>query len=204
MEDINTYKVYDNILSLPEEGKIYHTFIDESFPWFFSEANSTVSGNAQEVDGDQNTKESMQFVHLFNINDGSSNSGYSNMTDWILNKFLEHTGFKLKKLWKVKANFQAQVLDFDHSKYNTPHIDRFGPHWVLLYYPNDSDGDTRIWTRKFGEGKTTYNDIASVTPKTGRFLLFKGEHYHCGAHPKDTQKRIVINYNLDLDLDETN
>lgn len=199
MNSLKTYQIYDDVLSLIEAAKIYKTFVDESFPWYFSEANATVSGNATVVDGDENTKEFLQFVHLFNINDGSPNSGYCEMTDFLLQKFLEHTGLKLKKLLKVKANFQTQAIDFQKHNYNTPHIDAFGPHWVLLYYANDSDGDTRVWTRKVGEEKTTYTEIASVTPKSGRFLLFNGEHYHCGAHPAISQKRIVINYNLELD-----
>ncbi len=196
---MHTYEIYDDILSLTESARIYKTFVDESFPWYFSDANATVSGNATAKDGDENTKESMQFVHLFNINDGTPNSGYTDMTDFILSRFLNHTGLKLKKLLKVKANFQAQCLAFSDDNYNTPHIDAFGPHYVLLYYVNDSDGDTRIWTRKIGEEKTQYQAIAKVTPKAGRFLLFNGEHYHCGAHPSKSDKRILINFNFELD-----
>lgn len=193
-------KIYDDIFDTEEIDRIRCAFVDECFPWYYNDDNSTVSGNATEVDGDEFTKEYIQFVHLFNLKDGTPNSSYIDISDYILNTFLSKTGIKLNKLLKVKANFQPQHLEFESDLYNTPHVDDLPPHYVLLYYVNDSDGDTRIWTRQIGHPKTEYRLLQSVTPKAGRFCLFDGKHYHCGAHPKINKNRIVLNYNLYLEI----
>jgi hypothetical protein len=197
---MDNVRLHDDIFSEEEIQKIYDAFVDECFPWYFNDDNSTVSGNATEVDGDEYTKEYIQFVHLFNLKDGTPNSSYVDLSDHILNTFLSKTKIKLHKLLKVKANFQPQDKDFDEIYYNTPHVDDMPPHWVLLYYINDSDGDTRVWTREIGHPKTEYQLLQKVTPKAGRFCLFNGKHYHCGAHPKLNDKRLVLNYNLYLEL----
>jgi len=193
-------KIYDSVLSQTNVDKIYQTFVYEHFPWYYANDNTTVGGNSTEIDGDEFTKEYIQFIHLFNLRDGTPNSGYVEMTNFILDSFLSKTNIKLKKLLKVKANFQTQNLLFDENSYNTPHVDDVTPHYVLLYYPHDSDGDTRIWSRKIGHPKTKYEILEKVSPTAGRFCLFNGDHYHCGAHPRISQKRIVINFNLDIEI----
>jgi hypothetical protein len=197
---MNDIKVYDDIFGIEETRKIYQAFVDNSFPWYYNDNNSTVSGNAKDIDGDDFTKEYIQFVHLFNLNDGTPNSSYVDMSDYILNSFLSKTGIKLKKLLKVKANFQPQQTEFFENFYNTPHVDDMSPHFVLLYYVYDSYGDTRVWTREIRQPNTEYKLIEKIIPKAGRFCLFNGKHYHCGAHPRLNEKRIVLNYNLHLEI----
>ena len=92
-------------------------------------------------------------------------------------------------LTRCKANLQTKLLDFEKDNYNTPHVDRTEEHLVLLYYVNDSDGDTFLFDE--------HNEIITrVSPKKGRMLFFNGNISHAGSHPKHSEKRIVINYNL--------
>ena len=69
-----------------------------------------------------------------------------------------------------------------------PHRDSTFPHWVCLYYVNDSEGDTIFFNNKNKE-------IKRVSPKKGRIAFFDGGILHCPT-PSNTQSRAVINMNF--------
>lgn len=189
-------QIYDNILSQEEIENIQKEILGASFPWFLSRQSSTVTPDAYEEDRDHRTAEYLQFTHIFNNNEGTPNSEYCDITDNILKKFIEVSKTKFQKLYKVKANLQTKCSHFSQDSYNTPHVDFDLPHLVLLYYVNDSDGDTFVFSRKVGDEKFKLKVEFQLTPKAGRFLLFPGEYYHAGRHPINNDVRIVLNYNI--------
>ena len=69
------------------------------------------------------------------------------------------------------------------------HTDQDNPHSVLLYYINDSDGDTIL----YNEDRVT--EIKRVTPKKGRCVLFDGLIPHCSSRPSNSS-RAIINFNF--------
>lgn len=73
--------------------------------------------------------------------------------------------------------------------HDQPHIDIEEEHTVIIYYANDSEGDTIL----FDDDKQT--ELARISPKQGRVLIFNGLQYHCSTHPQ-TKMRCVINYNV--------
>ena len=85
-----------------------------------------------------------------------------------------------------------------------PHVDYYFPHYTLLYYVNDSDGDTIIYNEKvdsvnFGvtpEYPDRFSLLDRVSPKQGRAVLFNGMHYHSSSLPKKSENRIAININI--------
>ena len=188
----NFIREYDDVLTQHQIDKIAKELTSNKIPWFL-DLPGTVTIDAYEIQADKNTKEAPQLAHRFNNEDGSPYSQFSNITDYILEKFIDHTGFKFKKLGRAKANLQLQNLDFKEDEYNTPHLDIFVPHWVLIYYVNDSDGNTKIFN-KLDNGQ--YEIIKSIEPKAGKFVLFDGAYFHSGSHPAKSTYRIVINFNL--------
>lgn len=94
------------------------------------------------------------------------------------------------------------------NKQDVYHIDCPMYHIVLLYYVNDSDGDT-ILTTKIDDEKLNVNGIPysdffdysdleiykRITPKKGRLVIFNGLRYHCSSRPSKG-KRAVVNYNV--------
>lgn len=76
-----------------------------------------------------------------------------------------------------------------------PHTDRPEPHLGLIYYVNDSDGDTIFFEDPTMENQWKPNIIERVSPKKGRIVLFDGSHLHAGGYPSDTP-RCIVNYNL--------
>ena len=71
--------------------------------------------------------------------------------------------------------------------YYAPHTDRPEEHLGLIYYVNDSDGDTI-----FFEGD---KELQRVSPKKGRIVIFDGDTLHAGGFPTDNP-RCIVNYNL--------
>ena len=67
------------------------------------------------------------------------------------------------------------------------------PHWVLLYYVNDADGDTCF----FDGGEI----VRRVAPKRGRAVFFDGRIAHASSGPVETRFRVVINVNLRAGID---
>jgi len=96
-----------------------------------------------------------------------------------VNKFLQD--IMIGRIW---LTFPYKT-DLDHAK---PHTDFGFPHWVVLYYVNDSDGDTVFFD-------DNNNEVKRVTPKKGRIVLFNGSIMHSGGIPKHNP-RCVINFDI--------
>ena len=187
------FEEYQDILTAHEIDQIHDILCSRSFPWFFSELS--VAPSYYNRKKDENTREYLQLIHLFNTPDGTPNSNYNGLSDEILNRFLHVTGKSLKKRYKTKANFQTKIETFLPTQYNTPHIDERISHHVLIYYPHTTDGDTFI----FDNTQSGYTCIKRITPKAGKYIFFNGAYYHAGSHPSQNDYRIVLSYNFALD-----
>ena len=86
------------------------------------------------------------------------------------------------------ARIYVQPPSIHNTKFYTPHVDQNQPHIVVLYYVNDSDGDTYL----FNDDGTV---MRTVSPKKGRFVVFDGSIMHGGGVPKKGV-RSVINLNV--------
>jgi len=71
----------------------------------------------------------------------------------------------------------------------SPHTDLPFDHWVVLYYVNDSDGDTVF----FDNG----SKVKSVSPRRGRVVLFDGSILHGGGIPRNGP-RSVVNFDITM------
>ena len=83
---------------------------------------------------------------------------------------------------------------------DSPHLDRFEPHLVFLYYVCDSDGDTIIYDYKTEkEGDVPFfedvKELKRITPKQGRVVIFDGMYWHTAEQPKK-DIRCILNFNI--------
>jgi len=92
-------------------------------------------------------------------------------------------------------SFLQFPLNLNSSDDDTPHIDldEGERHIVVLYYVQDSDGDTVIYNER--TESDTYTVKQKVTPKQGRVVIFDGGLYHT-AQQALKQIRCIVNYNL--------
>jgi len=78
----------------------------------------------------------------------------------------------------------------------------------MIYYLNDSDGDTYIFNETNDQFSVEYDrDVVSknsftikqtISPKKGRIVIFPGQYYHASSYPKKSIFRSVLNVNLSM------
>jgi hypothetical protein len=113
----------------------------------------------------------------------------------VFETFMSRHGIKPSQMFRIKANLLVRSAAPGGPKPFTPHVDMPKRHLVLIYYVNDSDGDTLILDKTYPEWQNAAVAHA-VGPKKGRAVLFDGRHYHCGTCPAQHDARIVINYDF--------
>lgn len=180
-------QVHDNILDAKFANEIEDLITNGEIPMFFNKA--TVSPNSSDCFIDPKTRESPQFTHVILRNNKSSD--YIDLGRKIVDRYVEKTGLKYNSLDRIKINLLTQCNFSKEEFYHTPHTDWDEPHYVLIYYVNNSDGDTYIFDQN-------HNIIKTISPKKNRFLLFPGYYLHAGRNPVEADTRIILNYNLKI------
>ena len=190
----------DSLIDLETQTYIKDLLTAEYFPWFLGYEKTTTTHSDWTnhfTKVTSNIFEYSQFVHLF-VHNGQQNSDYADAVANIFVKVIEKYNFD-DKIIRIKSNYCTKVNCINNDAHQSPHIDIPNDHWVMLYYVNDSDGDTFIFDQKI-EGSTSVDSIQSLTvkkrisPKQGRIAIFDGAHLHAGMHPTKNDSRIVINY----------
>ena len=88
------------------------------------------------------------------------------------------------------------------SGLHTPHVDYFFEHYTVLYYANESDGDTYLFNETVTPSDSApiypnnFTVMERVSPKRGRVLIFNGLNYHSSSLPSLNNERMAININL--------
>jgi hypothetical protein len=190
-------KIYDDILNTSESDHVEKFLKDPRFPWFFADTKNSITVHPEysQLDSDKNTRETTLLGHTFYLNGEQQSLNYK-ISDFILDRFISRSGISFKSLIRSKANLQFKSAELDRTNYTTPHVDSLSQHSVLIYYVNNSDGNTVFFDREVGQDKTDYTIIQEVEPKKGRFLLFDGKHYHAAKFSLLTDVRININFNI--------
>jgi hypothetical protein len=179
---------------------------DQSFPWYMvkkighSRLNVEYQ-NSKTVDGSG-------FYHSV-VDDGEVISKYYDYFKQLMFFFTDKTGIEVDKLIRVRLRLTNQQKGHTHETYGPVHVDftKYSfPYYTLLYYIDDSDGDTMLFENVWDGNKSSYDPgkIADPkiayrqTPKQGCGLLFNGHRYHAGNYPIDFQTRVVINFDFTI------
>ena len=194
----NDIQIIDDVLSEKDIIEIHGSFVLNGFPWYMVSGSVVLKDNQYIISTspltqnlDSNIFEAFQLCHDF-IFEHTACSDRCGVPDYILKKLTDKIDLsEYNYVQRIKANFQSKFLS-DPDCYNTPHYDNLNEHLVIIYYVNDSDGDTFI----FENDKYPLKIKKRVSPKAGRFVIFNGNHFHAGIHPKSNDYRIVINFNL--------
>ena len=110
--------------------------------------------------------------------------------------------FNIEKIERCQGAIGAFIPN--KTRKNTIHTNRDVPHLVLLYYVNDSDGDTILYDKtiedipysvQYPDEYCDMNITHNVTPKKGRVLVFDGRYYHSPSSPTKSMRCIIT---LDL------
>ena len=148
------------------------------FPWYWAPKQNGMPG-------DTAAAYDYQMVHNF-VAQGRSNSDYVGLISPILYFLEEKTGIVAKGIVRAKANLLTSAKLSDEELDHFYHIDDIDPNLIsMLYYVEDSDGDTVI------------GDLR-VEPKAGRAVVFNSNTRHRPSHPSVHERRIVINFILEV------
>lgn len=154
---------------------------------------------------DPNITDDVGFFHM--AFDGNATSPYFDFFRPVLDFFTEKTNIEVRTILRIRLRYTHKGKDHNSSKYAAPHVDfnTGQPYNTLVYYVDDSDGDTIIFDKIFNPQEEVYNpvfadplpELVRVTPKKGTGLFFNGHRYHAGNFPITQSSRIVINFDFE-------
>ena len=164
--------IYDDLLTSEEVEHCESLLTSRYFQWSL-------------LDSTLNNKKDFPFMSHSFYKENNKPSDNAPIAMSILTRFIEQSKTKYSQLIRAQAGLTFPRKNNEHSGVNT---DDEKPHHVLIYYVLDSDGNTIM----FEDNKI----FKEIEPKKGRFVLFDGSIEH--AHFTCSEKRIVINYNLEI------
>lgn len=199
-------QVYDDLLPPTLVDRIEQILTNEHFYWF---ALDNLSLGGQEAKREFVLPEGYRYIET----SGMTKPFYSfstwydpysmyMLTRMIIDYFCEASGTQIEQLIRVKANLLTPNPNAEYNNDNCihyPHIDFYNDHLVLVYYVNDSDGDTVIFNEKWDGEKDNIVELSMnkrVTPKRGRIVAFDGRYYHTSQNPVNSPERIILNINI--------
>ena len=187
-------KVFDDIVDIFDQEIIKHQVFTESH-FLYCDDISFIGNKRQRRPG---------FKHVFDIDilHDSIKSVVNNCNKKIGRKPINVSDPLVgDKIIEARTFVQLPLNpDFAGTGVDTPHLDRFEPHLVFLYYVCDSDGDTIIYDYKTEkEGDVPFfedvKELKRITPKQGRVVIFDGMYWHTAEQPKK-DVRCILNFNI--------
>jgi hypothetical protein len=169
----------DNVLNGPSyESLVNFIFPDETnFPWYFY-SEAAYKGCDDQV---------FQFVHM------THRDGESTSLNWICEtvkkvvaKVEDQIG-KKTEIYRAKFNLLPRQPHSQEDLILNKHVDKDEDEYIsIVYYLEDSDGDTVIYD-KHQEEKYRF------TPKANTCIIFKSNTWHRATPPTKNKVRRVLN-----------
>lgn len=168
-------EVYDDIIPIELQDYYENLVYSTEIPWFFQK-------NISNIEGDETNGFSRGLYKGDNIPATNRDFLFKFLqVPYLLSSYLK---LNVLEIYNSRIFFMTPTPS-SQTAYNGIHVDLDFPHYVCLYYINDSDGDTVF----FAPDKTT--EIKRITPKKGRVAFFTGNIFHCTSTP--TQNRFILN-----------
>jgi hypothetical protein len=193
---IKNYYVFDDIISI-EEQKILNDYIKNSNIEWVSMENVT-----GEYGGKSKTHKFPARVHP---KSKCKNKEINRIIDNIELIVTKKLNLQFIKNYRWKINWTSPIGDYNPM--DLLHCDTITDHIAMVYYINDSTGDTCIYNNIDGNNAETYKGnfnnvdynsyslLTSVSPKMGRCVIFDGKLAHHGNYPLNGD-RFIINFNF--------
>lgn len=190
---INEICIFDDIVSKDIQNKIESFVYDEKLIW--DDYSNITGGGGYFVNYSFPAKV---------LPDKRINTEILKLIDVITENVMSKIKEKLLKKYRIKIN-KTFPHNFDLSnEYKLMHVDRDEQHVVIIYYVNDSDGDTMVYedvdNKHLGKCGTeiefdNFKLIKEITPKKGRVAVFNGNLWHYAKYPSKGERN-VINMNV--------
>ena len=206
---INDIYVFDDIIEKPYQELIKETLlggdkpptidvVEEPFPWYYI-------SDITDPDHETSFQGRFGFTHQYVTPEGGIICDFHSLFFGLIQNSCKK--LKIKEIDVLSGrSFLSTPTNIPKDDVDSPHVDLVVPHFVMLYYVCDSDGDTIIYNEKTKfdactpDPEMNFTIKKKVSPKQGRVVLFNGIHYHTAEQPNHNL-RCIVNYDLrDLNL----
>jgi hypothetical protein len=199
------YKVIDNLVpeSLANQIETVTCWRDD-FSWGYRDQTSGVDDNYDHTNSC--IQETYQFQHDVYAHDRGVTSPQFELLSSPMHFLEHHMQSKIEQPQRIKVNMLMKDVE-QKGKYHPPHIDLRNntKAYSMVYYVNDSDGDTKIFDKVFHEnpifldklnygGYKNFELIHSNPPKKGSAIVFASNRFHASSNPVINNRRVIINY----------
>jgi len=182
---MNNFAIFENIISKTHQDYIENLFFSSHFPWYYNH-DPTFSGQKSD-------RGSTFSSSLLNEN---YKSEFVDILLPIAFSCIDKVDIKGSNIFNIRSFLHIKnEVDLANRK-DSLHVDNDFDHLVILYYVNDSDGNTEITNKIFGESIINEETIIkSIQPQKGKCVVFDGKYYHRSTHPQYSD-RCIVNFNL--------
>ena len=198
------FQIFDNFLDQQNFDELSNAVLGENFPWFFK--NYASADPRLNIPNNSNLAiETWALDHSVYEREQGIESFTFDLFDEFFKKVENSFGFGFDRLIRARLSAKFPKLEFTSDNYNLPHVDYMFPHETLIFYLNDTDGDTRIFDQwgvypvknDFRENwPSEFTTQARVSPKANRLLWINGLQYHTASNPIHGDKRVILNINF--------
>ena len=201
---IDDIYVFDDIIEKPYQELLKETLIggdkppavgepEQDFAWYYT-------SDITDADHDGPFQGRFGFTHQYATPEEGICSQFHNLFLGLIQNSCKK--LKIKEIDVLNGrSFLQTPTNIPKDKADSPHVDLIVPHFVMLYYVNDSDGDTLIYNEKtkfaacYPDSEMKFTLKKKVSPKQGRVVLFNGIHWHTAQQPNHNL-RCIVNYDL--------
>ena len=189
-------EVFDNFI--PDYHQLSIEKATYAMKWTYTPNISGIFGDPKFIDDIKLCSFQVGFSgNIFKLNYNDNDQFLMGLSMPIVEKMMKITNQEFS-VERIRAGM------FVNSKENGihfPHVDYYKPHYTILYYVNDSDGDTFLFNEKAeGNKEASYPDSLSImkriSPKMGRAVIFDGLTFHSSSSQQTHNERLVLNINL--------
>ncbi len=179
--------LYENMLPEEVANKIEETLLGTFFAWYYTPF--TAYGQQFKTSLTQDTP---QFTHGFYAG-GIVNSYYHDQFVLPIIELLPKE-YSMDNLIRAKANLINRNQGYPENFHNVPHADQADKDTTsLIYYVNESDGDTLFFEEMPEDFKGTVTIGQRFSPKRNSGVMFNSRRLHTSVPPRKTNARVVIN-----------
>lgn len=179
-------KICDNFLNESYNKLINETIFDPEFPWFY--LGNTSGAKDFVIDNVSFNKNQTGFNHLVYF-DNLQRSNILPLLMPMVHNIEEKFDVTLNNLQRIRIG-----MNLNHGEIGShyPHTDMHIPHYTLLYYIDESDGDTIFYKKSKNNLEIDFKN----THKKNQAVLFDGLTMHSSSSPINYFKRTTININF--------
>ena len=194
--------IYHNILSKDLYNNLLDLVQSKRFFWYY-QSNIAYTNSVESIQ-DPNSITSFGLTHnVWDAELGQVSEALQYMGP-IVESFQELAKIKINNFIRIKINLLVPIPGNTVNKYNGAHVDQYSPHKSMIYYLNDSDGDTFLFNEKYDSiDQSTWPPLSAptvkerITPKANSlYYLENGFNYHSSSNPINTERRFTINFNF--------